>query len=40
MTDEAGVRLAKRSDALGLRYLREAGRTPEQIRREQFEEIL
>lgn len=32
MTDEAGVRLAKRHDALSLRKLREAGRTPEELR--------
>ena len=32
MTDEKGVRLAKRHDALALRTLREQGRTPEQIR--------
>ena len=29
--DEAGVRLAKRHDALSLRALREQGRTPEQV---------
>lgn len=32
MTDEKGVRLAKRHDALALRTLREQGRTPEEIR--------
>ncbi len=32
VTDEHGARLAKRHDALALRTLREAGRTPEQIR--------
>jgi glutamyl/glutaminyl-tRNA synthetase len=32
MTDEAGVRLAKRHDALSLRHLRAQGRTPEEIR--------
>lgn len=32
MTDENGVRLAKRSDALALRTLRERGRTPEELR--------
>jgi glutamyl-tRNA synthetase len=32
MTDEHGERLAKRHDALSLRALREAGKTPEQIR--------
>ncbi|MBN8249936.1 MAG: tRNA glutamyl-Q(34) synthetase GluQRS [Verrucomicrobia bacterium] len=32
MTDAAGQRLAKRHDALSLRALRNAGRTPEQIR--------
>lgn len=32
MTDEGGVRLAKRHDALSLRALRQAGRTPEAIR--------
>jgi glutamyl-tRNA synthetase len=32
MTDAAGVRLAKRHDALSLRRLREQGRTPEDIR--------
>lgn len=30
--DEAGVRLAKRSDSLSIRKLRESGRTPEQVR--------
>ncbi len=33
MTDEAGVRLAKRHDALSLRKLREAGARPEALRR-------
>jgi len=32
MTDERGVRLAKRHDALSLRALRAAGRTPEELR--------
>jgi glutamyl/glutaminyl-tRNA synthetase len=32
VTDETGVRLAKRHDALALRTLRELGRTPEAIR--------
>lgn len=32
MTDDAGVRLAKRHDALSLRQLRELGRTPEELR--------
>ncbi len=32
MTDDAGVRLAKRHDALSLRKLRETGRTPEELR--------
>jgi glutamyl/glutaminyl-tRNA synthetase len=32
MTDEQGQRLAKRHDALSLRALREAGRTPESVR--------
>jgi glutamyl/glutaminyl-tRNA synthetase len=32
MTDDAGVRLAKRHDALSLRRLREAGRTPASLR--------
>ena len=32
MTDEHGERLAKRHDALSLRALREAGKTPEEIR--------
>jgi len=31
--DETGVRLAKRHDALSLRKLREAGRSPEELRR-------
>ncbi len=34
MTDEGGVRLAKRHDALSLRALREAGRSPEELRRD------
>ena len=33
MTDEIGVRLAKRHDALSLRKLRERGATPEELRR-------
>jgi glutamyl-tRNA synthetase len=32
MTDESGVRLAKRHDALSLRRLREQGQAPEQVR--------
>lgn len=32
MTDDAGVRLAKRHDALSLRRLREAGKTPASLR--------
>ena len=32
MRDDAGIRLAKRHDALSLRSLRESGLTPEQIR--------
>ena len=32
MTDAAGVRLAKRHDALSLRHLREQGCVPEEIR--------
>lgn len=32
MTDEQGIRLAKRHDALSLRHLREAGRNPEELR--------
>jgi len=32
MTDEHGTRLAKRHDALSLRQLRRAGKTPEQVR--------
>lgn len=32
VTDDAGVRLAKRHDALALRTLRAAGRTPEELR--------
>jgi glutamyl-tRNA synthetase len=34
VTDEQGVRLAKRHDALALRTLRAAGRAPDDIRRE------
>lgn len=34
LTDERGVRLAKRHDALSLRALRTAGRTPESLRAE------
>jgi len=33
MTDAAGVRLAKRHDALSLRALRAQGATPEELRR-------
>jgi len=33
MTDESGVRLAKRHDALSLRFLRQAGESPEFVRR-------
>jgi glutamyl-tRNA synthetase len=33
MTDNAGVRLAKRNDALSLRTLRDCGNTPESLRR-------
>jgi glutamyl/glutaminyl-tRNA synthetase len=33
MTDEHGVRLAKRNDALSLRELRARGKTPEQVKR-------
>lgn len=33
VTDEQGQRLAKRSDALSLRALRESGLTPEQVRK-------
>lgn len=36
MTDERGVRLAKRHDALSLRALRGQGATPEGLRREYF----
>jgi glutamyl/glutaminyl-tRNA synthetase len=36
MTDESGVRLAKRHDALSLRALRERGVTPEEICRRYF----
>jgi glutamyl/glutaminyl-tRNA synthetase len=32
VTDAAGQRLAKRSDALSLRALREQGKSPEQVR--------
>ena len=32
LTDERGVRLAKRNDALSLRFLREQGATPAQLR--------
>jgi glutamyl-tRNA synthetase len=32
VTDESGTRLAKRSDALSLRALRESGKTPEEVR--------
>jgi len=32
VTDEQGIRLAKRSDALALRTLRAQGRTPEDLR--------
>jgi len=32
VTDDAGVRLAKRHDALSLRRLRAEGRTPEMLR--------
>jgi len=35
VTDENGVRLAKRHDALALRTLREKGKSPEQLREEQ-----
>jgi glutamyl-tRNA synthetase len=31
MTDEKGVRLAKRHDALSLKTMREAGKTPQEI---------
>ncbi len=34
MTDERGERLAKRHDALSLRALREAGKRPEELRRD------
>ncbi|HEX4645369.1 MAG TPA: tRNA glutamyl-Q(34) synthetase GluQRS [Verrucomicrobiae bacterium] len=33
VTDDSGIRLAKRHDSLSLRKLREAGRTPEELRR-------
>jgi glutamyl-tRNA synthetase len=36
MTDESGVRLAKRHDALSLRTLREQGQTPKQVRAMSF----
>jgi glutamyl-tRNA synthetase len=36
MTDEQGIRLAKRHDTLSLRYLREQGRSPEEIRASLF----
>ena len=32
LCDQAGIRLAKRHDALSLRYLRESGKLPEQLR--------
>ena len=32
MTDEKGVRLAKRHDALSLRALRQQGKTPDELR--------
>ena len=32
MTDEAGVRLAKRHDSLSLRALRQRGETPQALR--------
>jgi glutamyl/glutaminyl-tRNA synthetase len=32
MTDEQGVRLAKRHDALSLQRMRDEGRSPEEIR--------
>jgi glutamyl-tRNA synthetase len=38
MTDERGIRLAKRHDALSLRHLREQGRSPEEIRATLFKE--
>jgi len=34
MTDEAGLRLAKRHDALSLRALRDGGETPETLRKQ------
>src|SRR6185295_10418036 len=34
MTDESGMRLAKRHDALSLRALRERGESPDALRRE------
>jgi glutamyl-tRNA synthetase len=34
LRDETGGRLAKRHDALSLRELRAAGRTPESLRRD------
>jgi glutamyl-tRNA synthetase len=33
VVDDSGVRLAKRHDALSLRQLREAGKTPEEVRK-------
>jgi glutamyl/glutaminyl-tRNA synthetase len=36
--DEAGVRLAKRNDALSIRHLRESGSTPEQVRARALED--
>jgi glutamyl/glutaminyl-tRNA synthetase len=36
MTDEQGVRLAKRREALSLRHLREQGRRPEEVRARLF----
>jgi hypothetical protein len=33
MTDDTGIRLAKRHDSLSLRALRHAGRTPEELRK-------
>jgi glutamyl-tRNA synthetase len=37
--DEAGVRLAKRHDALNIRRLRESGLSTEEVRRRALEEI-
>lgn len=34
VTDQSGIRLAKRSDALSIRTMRESGRTPDQLLRE------